>query len=324
MERIGILLGIVVAICWGSADTVATFASRRSGTFVTTMTSLLVSVVVLTLFGLFAFASLSLTSQTIIMSAPIGLLTGVMAAIGYFSLYRGLELGPLAIVSPVVAADGAIAAILAIVLLHEPINAWQISLLACILCGIFFASTDLAELRTVLRTSGSAALVKAGPRWGLLAMIAFGIMLFGIGLSAQSSGWFLPIFWTRCFAALALAGVGTGQRMRRSQRSQQMRQSVASRTDTDSFNEATLTHPIVRAGISLAVIVGLFETTGLLVYSIDTQIAATGIAAAISSSFGLIPLLAGITIFRERPKLNQVAGVLLVITGLMLLAIKPV
>ena len=318
MERIGILLGVVVAICWGSADTVATFASRRTGTFVTTMTSLLVSVVVLTAFGLFAFAALPLTPQAIIMSAPIGLLTGVMAAIGYFSLYRGLELGPLAIVSPVVAADGAVAAILAFVLLREPINGWQIALLVCILCGIFFASTNLTELRTVFRTSGSAALVKGGPRWGLLAMSAFGIMLFGIGLSAQSSGWFLPIFWTRCFAALTLAAVGMGQRR------WQRRQLSAPGKIPDSSHEAPLSRSIVRAGIGLAIIVGLFETTGLLVYSVDTQIAATGIAAAISSSFGLIPLLAGITIFRERPKLNQVAGVLLVIVGLALLAIKPV
>jgi drug/metabolite transporter (DMT)-like permease len=66
---VGIVLGIAVAVLWGSADTVAT--------------------------------------------------------VGYFSLYRGLELGPLAIVSPIVAADGAIAAVLAILLLHERVSAWQ-------------------------------------------------------------------------------------------------------------------------------------------------------------------------------------------------------
>ena len=39
VERAGILLAIVVALCWGSADTVATFAARRQGTFATTFIS---------------------------------------------------------------------------------------------------------------------------------------------------------------------------------------------------------------------------------------------------------------------------------------------
>ncbi|HLI08473.1 MAG TPA: hypothetical protein VKV40_18065 [Ktedonobacteraceae bacterium] len=44
----------------------------------------------------------------------------------------------------------------------------------------------------------------------------------------------------------------------------------------------------------------MFETSGLLVYSFDTQLAATDIAVAISPSFALV------------------------ITGLVLLAIEPV
>jgi len=54
------------------------------------------------------------------------------------------------------------------------------------------------------------------------------------------------------------------------------------------------------------------------------QIAATDIAAAISSCFGLIPLAVGLTVFGERPTRNQVGGVLLAIVGLLLLAVKAV
>jgi hypothetical protein len=32
VERTGILLAVVVALCWGGADIVATFAARRQGT----------------------------------------------------------------------------------------------------------------------------------------------------------------------------------------------------------------------------------------------------------------------------------------------------
>jgi drug/metabolite transporter (DMT)-like permease len=320
VERIGIFLAIAVAICWGSADTTATFASRRLGTFTTTMISLLVSVVTLILFALLFSTrlSLSLAPPTLLASAPIGLLSGVMAAIGYFSLYRGLELGPVAIVSPIVAADGAFAAVLAIPLLHERVSLWQLGLLLCIFCGIFFASTDLAELRKSLGTAGSFSLLKGGPRRGLLAMAAFGIMLFSIGASAQSVGWFLPIFWTRCFAAFTLAAFGLWQRSRFARIS-----STSLSASVASADEGAIKPSLLSTGLVLAIGVGLFETTGLLVYSIATRLAATGIAAAISSSFGLIPLLVGLTFLSERPKAHQLVGVALVTIGLALLAMKP-
>ncbi len=303
MERIGIFLAIAVAICWGSADTTATFASRRLGTFTTTMISLLVSVVTLILFALLFSTrlSLSLAPPTLLASAPIGLLSGVMAAIGYFSLYRGLELGPVAIVSPIVAADGAFAAVLAIPLLHERVSLWH-----------------LAELRKSLGTAGSFSLLKGGPRQGLLAMAAFGIMLFSIGASAQSSGWFLPIFWTRCFAALTLAAFGLWQRSRFARIS-----STPLSASAASADEGAIKPSLLSTGLVLAIGVGLFETTGLLIYSIATRLAATGIAAAISSSFGLIPLLVGLTFLSERPKAHQLVGVALVTIGLALLAMKP-
>src|SRR5712692_6704197 len=44
----------------------------------------------------------------------------------------------------------------------------------------------------------------------------------------------------------------------------------------------------------------------------------------LGSCFGLIPLAVGLTVFGERPARNQVGGVLLVIVGLLLLAVKAV
>jgi drug/metabolite transporter (DMT)-like permease len=312
VERTGILLAVVVALCWGGADIVATLAARRQGALTTTSISLVVSATMLVFFGLLAFSQLALSLSTFIESIGIGFLTGLMAAIGYFSLYRGLELGPLAIVSPVAAADGAVGAVLAVFLLHEGLSSWQVIMLVLIFLGILCASTNLAEVRGIVQNSGLRGLVAGGVRWGLLAMMTFGVMLFGIGLAAGKWGWYIPIFWTRTFAAFVLVLFFIPWRQLRSQ---------------DSGGEvSTRERKPVSArvlGISLAVIVGVLETAGLLLYSFDTQLASTGLASAISSSWGIIPLLAGITIFRERPASYQLVGVLLVLSGLFLLAIKP-
>lgn len=312
MERTGILFAIVVALCWGSADIVATFATRRQGTFVTTVVSLVTSTVVLVLFGFIVFARLSLSSAVFVQSAGLGLLTGIMAAVGYYSLYRGLELGPLAIVSPVTAADGAVGAVLAVLFLHEALSIWQLAMLVLIFLGIIGACTNVIEVRGIVHTSGLAGLAKGGVRWGLLAMVAFGLMLFGIGLAAGKWGWFIPILWTRTFATLTLFLLSALRRYR-------PRHSYLAAVTAPEQKPV----PLQMFGIGLAVVVGLLETAGLLIYSFDTQLASTGIASAISSSWGIIPLLAGITLFRERPALYQIFGVMLVLLGLFLLAIRP-
>jgi len=314
VERIGILLATGVAILWGSADVCATLGARRLGTMTTTFISLLVSVITLTLFGAIAFRQLALTSQMLALSIPLGLLTGLMAALGYATFYRGLELGPIAIVSPLAAADGAIAAVLAILLLHESVSAWQVGTLLVIFFGIILASTNLEELLRLLRPSGDRPLARGGIRWGIIAALAFGVMLFGIGAASQRWGWFLPIFWTRFFGALALAGV-IGWRSYRS-RNSQISGSAGSRKGIDVS--------LFRLGAGFALGVGLFETAGLVMYSVGTQIAATSIVATISSTFTLIPILFGITFLRERPAVNQLVGVCMVIAGLLLLGIKPV
>jgi len=235
-----------------------------------------------------------------------------MAAIGYYSLYRGLELGPLAIVSPVTAADGAVGAVLAVLFLHEVLSLWQLAMLVLIFLGIIGASTNIIEVRGIVHASGLAGLAKGGVRWGLLAMVTFGIMLFGIGLAAGKWGWFASILWTRTFTTLTLFLLAALLRY-------WPRHSYLAAVTTPKEKPV----PLQTFVIGLAVVVGFLETAGLLIYSFDTQLASTGIASAISSSWGIIPLLAGITIFRERPALFQVFGVMLVLRGLFLLAIKP-
>ena len=162
MERTGILLAVVVALCWGGADIVATLAARRQGALTTTSISLVVSATMLVFFGLLAFSQLALSLSTFVESIGIGFLTGLMAAIGYFSLYRGLELGPLAIVSPVAAADGAVGAVLAVFLLHEGLSSWQVIMLVLIFLGILCASTNLAEVCGIVQKSGLRGLVAGG------------------------------------------------------------------------------------------------------------------------------------------------------------------
>lgn len=313
MERTGIVYGLLVAVSWGVTDTLGTLVARKIGSLLTTFFSLLASVVILMLYGVFTGQIghvLALPHTTLLLSIPIGIFTGFCAAIGYFSLYQGLERGPLAIVSPLVASDGAIAALLAVFFLGDALTSWQIGLLLCIFSGIVCASTDVQELRAVFRPRGAEVkhVGKGGIRWGLLATVAFGLMLFSIGATSKIWGEFWPIFCARVFATVFLAGVVGYQKYVSKGRHMQERPSHG---------------PLPLQAVSLAATMGMTETVGLLFYSFGTAQAETSVVASISSCFGLIPLAVGLIVFHERPKRVQILGVLLVIGGLVLLAVKP-
>ncbi|HET8845824.1 MAG TPA: DMT family transporter [Ktedonobacteraceae bacterium] len=314
MDRIGIVLALIVALCWGSADIVATIAARRQGTFITTLFSLLASSFILLLFGWFASPPLPAGNNplSIISGLAPGLLVGLFAALGYFALYRGLELGPMAIVSPITAADGVVGALLAVLFLHNSLSVWQIGMMLLVFGGIVCASFDPGEMRQIIKAGGIAHLFKGGIWWGLLAMLAFGTMLFCIGFFSAVWGWYLPILYIRTIAALTLAIFALWRLFRL-------------RHTTKLVSAPSAKHPRPAFGsMGLAIVVGLLETIGLLIYSLDTQLASTSLASVLSSSWGIIPLVAGIVFFRERPLKQQTFGIALVFGGLLLLAIKPV
>jgi drug/metabolite transporter (DMT)-like permease len=305
-RRMGIFLAIASAALTGVADVCAALAARRLGAMTTALLSLLTSAVMLTLGGAGAAGVLHLDARLFLLSLPGGLLAGIMTAVGYASGYRGLSQGPIAIVSPIIASDGAIAGVLAILLLHEHVSLWQGGTLSAVFLGVVLASTNFVELSRLSCSAGKKALARGGMRWGIVAALAFGLMLFCIGVQSQQWGVFPSLFWSRLVAACALGGA------------------LAYKRRGPSALESGGGRRLEKAATGLAICVGLLETTGLLLYGVAARIAETSVVATIVSTFTLIPLFVGIVFFRERPVPNQVAGVCLVLCGLILLGIRPV
>jgi drug/metabolite transporter (DMT)-like permease len=162
----GILLAVGSAFLCGCAGICASQGAKRLGALTTTFLALLI--------GAPAFERLGLTAQVFVWSMPMGVFAGAMTAIGYSSGYRGMSLGPLAIVSPIVATDGAIAGSLAMLLQHERVDGWQMGILAAIFLGVLLACTSVRELSLLLHPAQrKAALSLRGVHWGVLAALAF-------------------------------------------------------------------------------------------------------------------------------------------------------
>ena len=111
------------------------------------------------------------------------IVAGAFATLAFYSLYRGLELGPVAIVSPVTAAYSAITLLLAVVLLNE-----HLSSLAAVGAGLTIAGVvgATAVPRAVHRGDPEHDPGRAGIAYGFLAMGTFGVATFLIGSAART------------------------------------------------------------------------------------------------------------------------------------------
>jgi len=221
MELLGIGLGLLTAVFYGSADICATLAARRLGTFKITVVSEAAGFLALFSFGLIASLCLPLplTLTAVALSLLTGILTGIVAALGYFSLYCALEAGPVALVSPLISTNCVFTLVLSLCILQQRLTVAQVGVVIIIMLGIFLASAKLSEIRSLLQAPRHTFFGK-GVCWAILATIAFGVMNFGIGASVHVSGWFLPIFWTRLFSVCSLTTLSSWKRHQRERRFQ--------------------------------------------------------------------------------------------------------
>ena len=249
------------------------------------------------------------------------------AALGYFAFYRALEIGPIAIVSPITATSSTFTLILSTLILQEQLTIGRMGFVTIVILGIVLASTSIAELRALLHKPGYS-LWSQGVRWAIVATLAFGAMDFGIGASASVSGWFLPVLWTRFFSILFLILISYWKHCQRQSRAHITgAPSSTGRTlslSLPSLEEiAHVRNPLaskIGLGVLLAIIAGIMENAAVLTLSLDTRIATTGITSAIASSYALVVMVFGLLVYRERLAKNQLFGIALFMVGLVLLA----
>lgn len=280
------IYGFGAALGWGIADFGAALVGRRIGSHVT--------VVVSHLTGSLAFAVLFLVARPAwhVSGGQFSmlLLNGVIAAAGYLLVYRALELGPVALVSPIVAAYAAVTVTLAVTLLHESLAGVVLAGTVITIVGVVLTSADLRAL-----VAGRRAAAPTGVPNALASMLLFGVATYILGRSSQEIGWIVTIVISRATSSLILLATA-----------------AARRRDFAAVPGKT---------VALAGLVGLSDVLGVSMYAKGVEVGLISIVAVASATFTLIPVAGAILFFHERPAASQALGVALVVGGLLLLGI---
>jgi drug/metabolite transporter (DMT)-like permease len=284
---VAILGGLGAALSWA----IATLASSRSSRMIGPLSVLgwVMAVGWLAAIG----PALLATPVALEPEHALGLIvTGLSHNVGLLLAYAALSIGRVSIVAPIVATEGALAAVLSVAF-GEPLAASTGFLLAAIAIGVVMAAAE----RSADRTEADALTHDPARtrRAVLLAVAAALTFSVGLVLAGRLGGAGIPPAWVM----------------------------LASRT----VGVTVIVLPLVlarrfrltRPALPLVVLAGVLEVFGGAVYVVAAS-EGVAVAAVLSSQFAAIAAVAAFFLFHERLQRIQLVGVVTVAVGITVLA----
>jgi drug/metabolite transporter (DMT)-like permease len=283
-----VIEGLVAALGWGIADFLGAVTGRRIGSLWTviiaqTFTALAATVIVL-------FTGDSVRPVATLVGALF--VNAVFSAGAYVTHYRALELGPVAVVSPIGATYALVGVVLAIAFLDERPSALTLTGGVITVIGVMLTSTDIRKLRA--GTHG----MPPGLPWAVASAIGFGVGGFYLAYLSRHLGWVVGLWASRCAQLAGIAAVALVQR-----------RALGARLPA-------------RAGIAAALGVGVADLVGVIGYSYGASVGLVTIVLVASAVFPLIAVALSVIYLGERPVANQYVGVALTATGLIVLGLS--
>jgi drug/metabolite transporter (DMT)-like permease len=293
----GILLGLLTALAWGSSDFLARFASRRVGALRTTLYMQLVGLVLLTIFLPWIGGWGHLLDGSGWKPWAWGALAGALNAIATLSLYRSFELGKLAVVAPLSASYPALTVAIA-VFTGEHLTATRAAGIAFILAGIVVVARGEAQPHRVATSPQAASQRKAsnGITAALISAVGFGVLFWLLGNRVVPRVGFASTVWMIRLTSSALTALVILV----------MKQPISvSRKDSVS---------IWLLGM------GLLDTGAFVLNNRGMQLEQVSVVSVLASLYGAVTVIFSTVVLRERMSRWQWLGIVAIFTGITLIS----
>jgi drug/metabolite transporter (DMT)-like permease len=293
---IGLLTGLAAALSWGTLDVFSALASRRIGSLRVTTGMQVVGAALIWVVAL--ASSVSLPSDPFVLIG--GSLVGLAGAGAYLSYFTGLRIGPISVVSGMVAAYGGLTVVLAVLFRGESLTVVQalgatIATVGVILTGVAF-------------DGGLRGMRFAGPGvvFAIVALVLFAAMTIGSDIVLERTGWLEILLVSRSanaiISVLVLVVAMTA-----------LRGSAAPLLQGEAADGGRLDRRVI-AAVGLA---GLLDVLGLMAFAYGLEVAETWLVG-LASSFGpAVTIVVAVAFLGERLKPIQWLGLAGVLVGMI-------
>lgn len=285
----GILFGIIAAVCWGLGDYLITQLTRRTGTARALLIIQSMSLVAWTLM-------LAVSGMPPVASGRVwGLLvaTAVCHVIGLVFVYRAFHIGTLSLVSPISSGFAIVTALLAISTGEHPPSMTLAG------AGLLIGGVVLAVRTPSYSTHGSTPRLAGVPE-ALLSVAGFGTMFWLFYFFVQPGlGYTLPLVVLKA-AAVGWSALAV------------FRAPPAPRETIAGTPWRTLA---LAAGAASA------DTLAWLAYIAGSRTSFATVVTALASLFSVVTVLLAWRFLRERLAAYQWAGVVAILLGILLVSL---
>ena len=203
----GILLGVLTALTWGSSDFLARFATHRMGTLRTMLYMQFIGLILLTIALPWLGGWGHLADGSGWQPWAWGALAGSVNAVSTLSLYRSFEIGKMAVVAPLSASYPVLSVSLSL-LSGERLSTARAVGIACTMLGVVFVAggekpPDENDAEA-MRRSGK------GIGWALSSAVGFGVLFWLLGthviprVGAPQTVWMIRLTCTVIVTAVIL------------------------------------------------------------------------------------------------------------------------
>jgi drug/metabolite transporter (DMT)-like permease len=293
----GALAGLGAALSWGTMDIASALASRRLGSLKVTAGIQVVGAVLL--------VALALIRGTAFPSDPVVIvasgLLGIVGAGAYLAYFTGLRIGPISLVSGVVAAYGGLVVVLAVVIRGESLSSVQALGAAVATVGVVLTSVVFEGGLRTTRLAGP------GVVFAVVALVCFAIMTVGAAEAIERSGWLEVLVISRIvnsIASIVAVVVLTAVAHPRLQAIMQV----------DTVDRGSRSWAIV-------LLAGTLDVTGLIVFAIGLELSETWLVGLVSSFGPAFTILIAVLFLGEHLRSVQWLGLSGVALGMVLIAL---
>jgi drug/metabolite transporter (DMT)-like permease len=172
------MYGIGAAVLWGSADYLGANASKRNNPNAATLGVSALGTLLFTIIFLFNHGSVHWNLVGILYSVA----AGISLELGLLVFYRGLDAGPVNLVSPISSAYPLVSLLIILLIFGGSLKPLEIVGIVIVVIGIAIASG-------ILNTNKSERRLSKGIIYALLTVVIWGIAYALVGKSVASLGW---------------------------------------------------------------------------------------------------------------------------------------
>jgi drug/metabolite transporter (DMT)-like permease len=298
---LGLLSGLGAALSWGTLDLFSALASRRVGSLWVTTGMQIVGAI----FVVIAAAIAGIRPPTDPFVLIGGVLVGLAGAGAYLSYFTGLRIGPIAVVSGVVAAYGGLTVVLAVVIRGETLDPIQALGALAATIGVVLTGVSFDHGRP-------GHLSSPGVIFAVVALVLFASMSIGGDIVIDRAPWLQVLLVIRVSNAIlsvaVLVVVSTWLRR-------------AAGPLLEGAEGERPAGSATRAVLAAIVLSGVLDVVGLMSFSYGLEHAETWLVG-LASSFGpVVTIVAAVALLGERLRPIQWVGLAATLVGLIAIAL---